>query len=61
MVIAIVKRLVALFQGFGKPIEIIVDGGYGIEHVVFLFDGVVDVGQEFFGMSGSSSISCGSP
>jgi len=59
IVVAIVKRLVPLFQGFGKPIEIIVDGGYGIEHVVFLFDGVVDVGQEFFGISGSEFESVG--
>jgi len=28
MGVAIVKRLVPLFQGFGKKIEIIVDGGY---------------------------------
>ena len=34
-------------------------GGHGIEHVVFLFDGVVDVGREFFGISGSSCESVG--
>jgi len=33
--------------------------GNVVEHVVFLFDRVVDVGQAFFGMSGSSCESVG--
>jgi hypothetical protein len=34
MVVAIVKRLAPLFQGFGKEIEIIVDGGYAKDTVL---------------------------
>jgi hypothetical protein len=34
LVVEIIKRLVTLFQGFGKEIEIIVDGGYAKDTVL---------------------------
>jgi hypothetical protein len=43
MVVAIVKRLVPLFQGFGKEIEIIVDGGYAKDTVLVPLGKLKDV------------------
>jgi len=43
MVVAIVKRLKPLFQGFGKKIEIIVDGGYAKDTVLVPLGELKDV------------------